>query len=135
MGGPQKANTALDRYGSVNEVCCTVAFVAGPEFFLHHWGQSYWWMAERCLNQKEDMIACNAEPKTFSGLSRLKRIELPKPAVTNEKYFAITAAGVTPLDHTIRPASFTARGPLVLGNEGAAWWRREAEGLSRSAHA
>jgi 3-oxoacyl-[acyl-carrier protein] reductase len=28
---PQKANTALDRYGSVNEVAALVAFVAGPE--------------------------------------------------------------------------------------------------------
>jgi 3-oxoacyl-[acyl-carrier protein] reductase len=28
---PQKANTALDRYGSVDEVAALVAFVAGPE--------------------------------------------------------------------------------------------------------
>lgn len=28
---PQKANTALDRYGTVNEVAALVAFVAGPE--------------------------------------------------------------------------------------------------------
>ena len=28
---PQKANTALDRYGSVDEVASLVAFVAGPE--------------------------------------------------------------------------------------------------------
>jgi 3-oxoacyl-[acyl-carrier protein] reductase len=28
---PQKANTALDRYGLVNEVAALVAFVAGPE--------------------------------------------------------------------------------------------------------
>jgi 3-oxoacyl-[acyl-carrier protein] reductase len=28
---PQKANTALDRYGHVNEVAALVAFVAGPE--------------------------------------------------------------------------------------------------------
>ena len=28
---PQKANTALKRYGSVNDVAALVAFVAGPE--------------------------------------------------------------------------------------------------------
>jgi 3-oxoacyl-[acyl-carrier protein] reductase len=28
---PQKAATALDRYGSVDEVAALVAFVAGPE--------------------------------------------------------------------------------------------------------
>jgi 3-oxoacyl-[acyl-carrier protein] reductase len=28
---PQKANTALNRYGSVDEVVALVAFVAGPE--------------------------------------------------------------------------------------------------------
>jgi 3-oxoacyl-[acyl-carrier protein] reductase len=28
---PQKANTALDRYGSADEVAALVAFVAGPE--------------------------------------------------------------------------------------------------------
>ena len=31
LGRPQKANTALDRYGSVDEVAALVAFVAGPE--------------------------------------------------------------------------------------------------------
>jgi 3-oxoacyl-[acyl-carrier protein] reductase len=30
-GAPQKANTALNRYGSVDEVAALVAFVAGPE--------------------------------------------------------------------------------------------------------
>ena len=28
---PQKANTALNRYGSVNDIAAMVAFVAGPE--------------------------------------------------------------------------------------------------------
>jgi len=28
---PQKANTALNRYGSVDDVAALVAFVAGPE--------------------------------------------------------------------------------------------------------
>ena len=31
MGRTQKANTALNRYGSVDEVAALVAFVAGPE--------------------------------------------------------------------------------------------------------
>src|SRR5262249_35817088 len=30
-GSPQRANTALNRYGSVDEVASLVAFVAGPE--------------------------------------------------------------------------------------------------------
>ena len=29
--GPQKANTALNRYGMVDEVASLVAFIAGPE--------------------------------------------------------------------------------------------------------
>ena len=46
------------------------------------------------------MRAMRAE--TFSGYQGLKLIELPKPAVTKGKVLVrITAAGVTPLDHTI----------------------------------
>ena len=33
---PQKANTALNRYGSVDDVAALVAFVAGPEVVVHH---------------------------------------------------------------------------------------------------
>ena len=65
------------------------------------------------------MRAMRAE--TFSGYEGLKLIELPKPAVTKGKVLVrITAAGVTPLDHTILSGQFHhSKAPLVLGNEGA----------------
>src|ERR1700759_4003109 len=58
---------------------------------------------------------------TFNGYKELKLVDLPKPAVTDGKVLVrITAAGVTPLDHTILSGQFHgATAPLVLGNEGA----------------
>jgi len=57
----------------------------------------------------------------FSGYEALKLVELPKPAVTDGKVLVrITAAGVTPLDHTILSGQFHhSKPPLILGNEGA----------------
>src|SRR5271163_4611505 len=65
------------------------------------------------------MRAMRAE--TFSGYEGLKLVELPKPVVSDEKaLLRITAAGVTPLDHTILSGKFHgSKPPLVLGNEGA----------------
>src|SRR5579863_4883729 len=65
------------------------------------------------------MRAMRAE--AFSGYKELKLVDLPKPAVTNGKVLVrITAAGVTPLDHTILSGQFHhSKAPLVLGNEGA----------------
>src|SRR5438874_13483181 len=65
------------------------------------------------------MRAMRAE--TFSGYEGLKLIELPKPAVTKAKLLVrITAAGVTPLDHTILFGKFHgSKAPLVLGSVGA----------------
>src|SRR5712672_3623855 len=66
------------------------------------------------------MHAMRAE--TFSGYEGLKLVDLPKPAVTDGKVLVrITAAGVTPLDHTILSGEFPhhLKAPLVLGNEGA----------------
>src|SRR6476469_8271672 len=65
------------------------------------------------------MRAMRAE--TFSGYEGLKLIELAKPAITDGKVLVrITAAGVTPLDHTILSGKFHgSKPPLVLGNEGA----------------
>src|SRR5947209_16089792 len=59
--------------------------------------------------------------ETFRGYQGLKLVDLPKPAVTNGKVLVrITAAGVTPLDHTILSGKFHgSKAPLVLGNEGA----------------
>jgi len=64
------------------------------------------------------MRAMRAE--TFSGYQAFNLIELPKPAVTDGKVLVrMTAAGVTPLDHTILSGKFHgAKAPLVLGNEG-----------------
>jgi len=58
----------------------------------------------------------------FSGYEELKLVDLPRPAVADGKVLLrMTAAGVTPLDHTILSGQFPpAKAPLVLGNEGAA---------------
>jgi NADPH-dependent curcumin reductase CurA len=65
------------------------------------------------------MRAMRAEQ--FNGYEALKLVELPKPTVTDGKVLVrITAAGVTPLDHTILFGNFhIPEAPLVLGNEGA----------------
>ena len=65
------------------------------------------------------MRAMRAEQ--FSGYEGLKLVDLPKPAVIDEKVLVrITAAGVTPLDYTILSGQFHGvKAPLVLGNEGA----------------
>jgi NADPH2:quinone reductase len=65
------------------------------------------------------MRAMRAE--RFGGYAALKLVELPKPAAVNGKVLVrITAAGVTPLDHTILFGNFhIPEAPLVLGNEGA----------------
>src|SRR5712671_2045612 len=65
------------------------------------------------------MRAMRAE--TFSGYEGLKLVDLPKPVVSDGKVLLrMTAAGVTPLEHTILSGQFPlAKAPLVLGNEGA----------------
>jgi len=65
------------------------------------------------------MRAMRAE--RFTGYEALKPVDLPKPAATDGKVLVrITAAGVTPLDHTILFGKFhIPDAPLVLGNEGA----------------
>src|SRR6202045_2819172 len=66
------------------------------------------------------MRAMRAEQ--FSGYEALKLVELPKPAVSDGRVLLrMTAAGVTPLDHTILSGTFPhhLKAPLVLGNEGA----------------
>jgi len=57
----------------------------------------------------------------FSGYKDLKLVDIPKPAVSDRRVLVrITAAGVTPLDHTILSGGYPrAKAPLVLGNEGA----------------
>ena len=57
----------------------------------------------------------------FNGYEDLKLIDLPKPEVSEGKVLVrMTAAGATPLDHTILSGQYHgAKAPLVLGNEGA----------------
>jgi NADPH:quinone reductase len=61
------------------------------------------------------------EAKTFSGYGGLRQIELSKPQPAVDRALVrVTAAGVTPLDHTILSGAHPrAKAPLVLGNEGA----------------
>jgi len=67
-----------------------------------------------------DMRAMRAEE--FSGYKGLKLVDLPKPVGADGKVLLrITAAGVTPLDHTILSGQYPrAKAPLVLGGEGTA---------------
>src|SRR5882672_3630538 len=66
-----------------------------------------------------NMRAMRAEK--FSGYEGLKLVDLPKPAASDGKVLLrLTAAGVTPLDHTILFGHFPpSKAPLILGNEGA----------------
>src|SRR6478752_97355 len=65
------------------------------------------------------MRAMSAEG--FSGYKDLKLVNIPKPAVSDGRVLVrVTAAGVTPLDHTILSGGYPrAKAPLILGNEGA----------------
>src|SRR5207237_6070429 len=51
----------------------------------------------------------------------LKLVEVPRPRRADGRALVrITAAGVTPLDHTLLSGGYPpARAPLILGNEGA----------------
>ena len=74
------------------------------------------------LEQKHrgtQMRAMRAEQ--FNGYEGLKLVDLPTPAISDGKVLLrVTAAGVTPLDHTILSGRFPlAKAPVVLGNEGA----------------
>src|SRR5438552_8668891 len=65
------------------------------------------------------MHAMRAE--RFGGYQDLKLVEIPKPAVSDGRVVVrVTAAGVTPLDHTILSGGHArAKAPLVLVNERA----------------
>lgn len=65
------------------------------------------------------MRAMRAE--VFGNYEGLRLVECPKPSVSDGRVLVrMTAAGVTPLDHTILTGQFPrVRPPLVLGNEGA----------------
>jgi NADPH2:quinone reductase len=57
----------------------------------------------------------------FRGYGDLKPADIPKPGVSEGRVLVkISAAGVTPLEHTILSGGYPrAKAPLVLGSEGA----------------
>src|ERR1700722_6067494 len=57
----------------------------------------------------------------FTGYQGLVQVDAPRPQLTDGRVLVRgTAAGVTPLDHTILSGGHPrAKPPLVLGNEGA----------------
>jgi NADPH2:quinone reductase len=61
------------------------------------------------------------QANSFSGYDGLRQVELRKPQPAKDRVLVrVTAAGVTPLDHTILSGGHPrAKAPLVLGNEGA----------------
>jgi NADPH2:quinone reductase len=61
------------------------------------------------------------EAAAFSGYGGLRLAERPMPIPAKDRVLVrVTAAGVTPLDHTILSGGHPrAKAPLVLGNEGA----------------
>src|SRR5438128_6259828 len=65
------------------------------------------------------MRAMRAE--SFTGYEGLKLVEVPRPRRADGRVLVrITAAGVTPLDHTILSGGYPrATAPLTLGNQGA----------------
>ena len=81
------------------------------------------------------MRAMRAE--TFSGYEALKLVELPKPAISDGRVLLrMTAAGVTPLDHTILSGQFRhSKRRWSWATKEQAWWRREAERTFPSVHA
>jgi len=68
---------------------------------------------------EKEMRAIMAEK--FGGYENLKAVTIPIPTASSGRILVrVTAAGVTPLDHTILFDKFPpAKAPLVLGNEGA----------------
>jgi NADPH:quinone reductase len=69
-------------------------------------------------NGRTNMQAMRAE--TFGGYEGMKLNDLPKPAVSDGKLgVRMTAAGVTPLEHTILSCQFPqVKVPFVLGGDG-----------------
>src|SRR5258706_10280281 len=76
----------------------------------------------RAQKRKDGGITMRAmRAEGFSGYKDLKLVDIPKPEASDGRVLVrITAAGVTPLDHTILSGGYPlAKAPLVLGGEGA----------------
>src|SRR5260370_32913270 len=84
-------------------------------------------MAARFAQQEKEKTMSSTMMRTmraesFTGYGGLKLVEVPRPRRADGKVIVrLTAAGVTPLDHTILSGKFPhqLKAPLVLGNEGA----------------
>src|SRR5437016_3524110 len=84
-------------------------------------------MAARVAQQEKEKTMSTAmmramRAESFTGYGGLKLVEVPRPRRADGRVLVrITAAGVTPLDHTILSGKFPhqLKAPLVLGNEGA----------------
>ena len=73
------------------------------------------------------------EAKTFSGYGGLRQTELPKPQpAKDEVLIRVTAAGVTPLDHTIlRVDTLEPRPRWCSATRAPVWSRMPATPVSR----
>jgi NADPH2:quinone reductase len=71
------------------------------------------------MSNSSTMRAVRAE--SFTGYTGLKLVKAPRPrGALGRVLVRVTAAGVTPLDHTILSGGYPrAKAPLILGNEGA----------------
>jgi NADPH:quinone reductase-like Zn-dependent oxidoreductase len=70
--------------------------------------------------KKEELICAPVRAEKFSGYEGLKPADSEACGLGRKVLLRVTAAGVTPLDHTILSGHFPlAKAPLVLGNEGA----------------
>jgi NADPH:quinone reductase len=82
--------------------------------------KSYMKTRFRRSREKEDNMRV-MRASELKGYEYLELVDLPRPDVSDGKVLVrMTAAGVTPLDHTILFGRYHgAKAPLVLGNEGA----------------
>jgi NADPH:quinone reductase-like Zn-dependent oxidoreductase len=76
------------------------------------------------------------EAETFSGYGGLKQTELPKPLPAKDRVLVrVTAAGVTPLDHTILSGRHPrAKAPLVHRRHRGSRRLRSRGGKPRDVH-
>jgi NADPH:quinone reductase len=73
------------------------------------------------LTNRGEVMMRAMRAESFTGYGALKLVEVPKPILADGRVLVrITAAGVTPLDHTILSGGYPpVTAPLILGNEGA----------------
>ena len=72
-------------------------------------------------SRRGEVIMRAVRAESFTGYGDLKLVEVPRPRGAEGRVLVrVTAAGVSPLDHTILSGGYPrAAPPLILGNEGA----------------